>query len=376
LIPPEYLFLLDLAGTFAPYIIITLSLNLEYGYGGIPNFGKALAVACGAFVAGFFPGRLAAELLNLGAGFDPMRYIRENSIVVTEINRVLASDALFGAGLLTLTLILAIVIGALLGLLVFYSFVKLRAEFLAMVLLAAAEVLLLIGYNYPPLVGGTLGVSLPDPFIWAGEYRFVAVTIFLLIMAVAVFLYVHKLMKSPLGRLLKAVRDDENAALAFGKDVTKIRMKAFVTSSAIASLGGALYAFYTGSVIAIAYNRVSWTFWPWVMVILGGAANNVGVVLGTFTFVAVRKLIIRYKYQLSPFLPFDVVWLDMLLLGIALLFILLYRPEGLIPEKPVRTLSLEKLMKYVGPKPARKAGIPISVERVKSILKKGGRGLS
>jgi branched-chain amino acid transport system permease protein len=76
------------------------------------------------------------------------------------------------------------------------------------------------------------------------------------------------------------------------------------------------------------------------MVILGEAANNTGVFLGTSTFLTVRKIITFYKETLAPFVPFDVVWLDPLLLGTFLLIILLYRPHGLISEKPVKTISV------------------------------------
>jgi hypothetical protein len=75
------------------------------------------------------------------------------------------------------------------------------------------------------------------------------------------------------------------------------------------------------------------------MVMLGGAANDLGVVAGTFIFVAVRQTIVFYSSVFAPFLPFDVVWLDTLLLGLALIFILIYRPQGLIPEKPIKTIN-------------------------------------
>lgn len=110
-------------------------------------------------------------------------------------------------------------------------------------------------------------------------------------------------------------------------------------ASAIAAISGALYAFYTGGVIAITYGRVDWTFLPWVIVILGGAANNRGVSLGALVFVTVRKFIIFYKGSLGPFIPFDVVWLDMLLMGIVLILILMYKPQGILPEQPVYTVS-------------------------------------
>lgn len=339
MLPTEMLFIVDLIATLAPYLLITLSLNLEYGYGGIPNFGKALSVAAGAFVVGYLPGRLAARLLGIGQGLD---YLKNNIAIVTEITKVLQANILLSLLILALTLVVAIIVGAAMGFLASYVVIRKRLDFayLAMTLLAGAEVLVIIGYNYEEIAYGSRGVSVPDPFAWTGVNRFPAITLFMLIVAIAVFVYLHFLTTSPLGRLLRAIRDNEDAALALGKDIVKIRLKTMALSSGIAALAGALYSFYTVSVIATAYDRVSWTFWPLLMVILGGAANNTGVFLGTFTFLTVRKIITFYKETLAPFVPFDVVWLDPLLLGTFLLIILLYRPHGLIPEKPVKTISV------------------------------------
>jgi branched-chain amino acid transport system permease protein len=77
------------------------------------------------------------------------------------------------------------------------------------------------------------------------------------------------------------------------------------------------------------------------MVIVGGAGNNLGALVGAGIFVTVRRLITFYKSYFETFLPFDVVWLEYMLLGLALLIVLLYRPEGLIPEKPTKTLKYE-----------------------------------
>lgn len=340
-LPLEVLFLTDLAATFAPYLLVALSLNLEYGYTGIPNFGKHLAIAGGAFLVGYLPGRLLMWLLGVGLGLN---YVENNTKVVTSINHFLHVDVMLSIAVLVLTLLLAMIIGSLLGLLISYVATRLREISLAMVFLAAGEVAIVVGHNYPELVGGTLGVSVPDFFAWTGDYRFTAVTVFMLFIALIVFVYLHFLTNSPLGRLLRAIRDNEEAALALGKDVNKVRMKVITIASAISALGGALYAIYTGSVVAAAYHKVSWTFWPWVMVILGGAANNLGVFVGTFAIVTVRKLITFYKDIFAPYIPFDVVWLDMLLLGVALIVMLLLRPEGLIPEKPIKTVDITKVI--------------------------------
>ena len=340
------LFTLNLLASFAPYIIVTISLNLEYGYGGVPNFGKTLAVAGGAFMAGVLPGRLIASLLGIGKGLN---YIDSNSLIIGQVNNQLVTNVPLSLVVIIVTFGIAILFGAFLGLLVAYPVARLRADYLGMTFLAAGQVILVIGNNYPPLAGGTMGVSVPDPFAWAskfsilgltpGEMRNVVAIAFMSMVALIVFLYARRLTKSPLGRVLRAIRDDENSALALGKDVQRNRISVIIFASAIAAVAGALYAFYTADVISTSYSRTTWTFWPWVMVILGGAANDLGVVAGTFIFVAVRQVIVFYKYVFAPFLPFDVQWLDTLLLGLALILILIYRPQGLIPEKPIKTIK-------------------------------------
>ncbi|MDQ1280982.1 MAG: Branched-chain amino acid transporter permease [Thermoproteota archaeon] len=344
------LFVLNLLASLAPFLIVTVSLNLEYGYAGIPNFGKTLAVAGGAFVAGVIPGRFLAFLFGIGKNLS---YIDDNKQIVSAINRQLVTDPVLSIGIIILTLIMAVLIGALLGLLIAYPVARLRTDYLGMTFLAFGQVILVIGNNFPPLVGGTLGVSVPDPFAFVsvysifdllpGEMRNLFVITFMSIVALLVFLFARRLTRSPLGRVLRAIRDDENSALALGKDVQRNRIIIMIFSSAIAALAGALYAMYTANVFSTTYSRTTWTFWPWVMVILGGAANDLGIVSGTFIFVAVRQIISYYREFFEPILPFNIVWLDTLLLGLALLFILIYRPEGLIREKPIKTIKIESL---------------------------------
>ena len=77
----------------------------------------------------------------------------------------------------------------------------------------------------------------------------------------------------------------------------------------------------------------------------GRAANNKGVVLGTFVFVMLRRVIDFYKLQLEQFVPFSVVWLHSLLIGLLLIIVLMFRPEGILREKPTSTLNLERFKK-------------------------------
>lgn len=341
----EIIFLIDLLASFSVYLIISLSLNLEFGYGGVPNFGKVLAVAGGAFVVGSIPGRLLFNLMQINGNLD---YIAHNAAIITQITNNLRINIPLSFSIFILSIIIAAIVGAILGFLASYPAIRLREDYLGITLLAMGEVLRVIGNNYPPLIGGSLGIQVPDPFAWiGGDLRFAITTCLMLFIAILIFIYVEFLIRSPLGRTLRAVRDNEIAASALGKYIPMIRMKVLIVGSALGAIGGALYAFYTSAVIAGTYNRVDWTFWPWTMVLLGGAANNMGVVLGTLIFVGARKLIIFYKGLFAPYLPFDVVWLDMLLLGTMLILILIFKPEGIIPEKPTHTIKTNQIKKIL-----------------------------
>ncbi len=340
----EIIFLVDLLAIFAIYVIVNLSLNLEFGYTGIPNFGKVFAVGAGAFVAASIPGRIFANIAGIEGD-----YIENNLAIVSQINVWLVDNTGIGFAVFFLTLGIAAGVGGGLGLLTSYPAIRLRGDYLAITLLAFGESIRIIGNNFNPLVGGTLGVQVPDPLAFLpNELRFPMATVGLVLIAIVVFLYSEKLIRSPLGRMLRAVRDNEVAAESLGKNATQIRIKIIMVSAALAAIGGALYAFYVGGTIAFAYDRASWTFWPFLMILIGGLANNKGVIIGTLLFVTLRKFIIFFKDSLQGFVPFDVVWLDFLLLGIILLAVLLYRPQGIFVEKPTPTISMNSDEKLSG----------------------------
>lgn len=342
------IFTVDLLTLFALYAIIVVGLNLEFGYTGVPNFGKMAAVAAGGFVAGYVPGHIAAWVLAVDPGLD---YIADNSRVMAHISQGLSVSPALAIGLFLGTLIIAALVGSLLGFLVSYPAIRLREDYLAITLLAMAEAVRIVGYNYEPIAGGTLGVAVADVFAWItgplSAQRYTIIALVFLGIAAAALLYSELLARSPLGRALRAVRDNETAAMSIGKNVVRTRMKVLMIGSALAAIAGALYAFYTVSVVASTYDRVNWTFIPWVMVIMGGAANNIGVTLGAFVFVTIRKLITFYKHMFALYIPFNVVWLDTMLVGVVLIMFLLYRPQGLLPEKPTFTLSREKLRRII-----------------------------
>jgi branched-chain amino acid transport system permease protein len=339
------LFLLGLANFVALYVAISLSLNLEAGYTGIPNFGKVLFVAGGASVAGAVSGRLAVWLLGVDTHGN---YITFNAKAISgSVDPFLSNNIAWAAGLLLVSLLIAACVGGALGYLASYPAVRLREDYLGMLLLASAQFYQVFLSGFEPLVGGTQGILVPDPYAaWAGAGQGVRDLVALGVMSVFAFLvyvFVERSARSPLGRTLRAVRDSEQASEALGKDNVAIRKKVLVIASAISGMAGALITFYVGSVGADTWTRIAWTFWPWLMVIMGGAANNVGVILGALVFGFTFKFLEQIKYSLQAYIPIDVNWLQYITFGTLLIVILMVRPEGILPEKPSATLGRSKI---------------------------------
>ncbi len=335
--------IVDIISLLAIFVIITLSLNLEYGYTGIPNFGKVFFVSAGAYVAGALTGRIIIWIYNLNVDF-----IKENSLAVTIINDILSKNFVISILLFLIIISVSLIVGALLGFLLSFPAIRLKEEYLAISLLILGEALRIFAYNYEPLVGGTLGVSIPDPFSWIsmhGINRFYFYAILLSTFSIITYIIISKFTNSPLGRTLRVIRENPTVAEVYGKDVVKYRMFVLMISSAISSMAGCLYAFYTANVIATTYNRFDWTFWPWLMLIIGGLGNNLGAFLGALVVIVTRKIIIIYKYYFEKIFPFRIEWLEYILLGIVFILILIYKPQGILKEKPIETIPRDRIEK-------------------------------
>ncbi len=330
MIGSEIIFFTDLIAIFSIYLIINLSLNLEFGFAGIPNFGKVLVVGAGAFVMGIIPIRLYGYILGIEG--DP---IHDNIDVISQINSHIQTHPELSVLVFAVTVLIAIFVGMLLGIISSYPAIRLRGDYLAIVLLAFGEIIRIVGINYEGLVGGTLGVGVPDFMSFLpDEFRFLGSSLVLLGFAGIIYFVVSKFTNSPVGRLLRATRDDEVALQSLGRNIVHTKIKTLMIAGMIGAIGGLLYASYVEGVVAFGYNRLNWTFLPLVMVIVGGMANNKGVLLGTLIFVVIRKSIIFYNDLFADYLPFDIIWLDYLLLGGVVIIVLLFRPKGILAEKP------------------------------------------
>jgi branched-chain amino acid transport system permease protein len=338
----------DFITFYALYLAISLSLNLEFGYGGIPNFGKVLFIAGGAAFGGSIAGRLAAYALNVGAGKD---FITFNARIITQVNSELVNDPGLAVELIVVSLVVAAIVGGILGFLASYPALRLREDYLGMLLLGCAQFFQVVLRTYTPLIGGSQPIFVPDPYSYFSTlgtgYRDLVAMVVVVVAAIAIYIFVERVVRSPMGRTLRAVRDNEDAAAALGKDNAKIRRNVLIVASALAAMVGALYSFYVGSVEYDTWTRFAWTFWPFLIVIIGGVGNNSGVALGTFFF----ALAFRGLQQIEPYLPasnvFDVNSVADLLFAFMLLTILFLRPEGIIREKSTYTLKKGVLGKIV-----------------------------
>lgn len=353
-IPP---ILIDILMNFSIFLIVTLSLNLEVGYAGIAQFGRVLAVLAGAIVAGAIPGRLLVLIYEIQVewrdevitpiGSDYANHLLNFPIVDKISKEVLAPNPLLSIAIFILTLSLAAIFGAAIGYISSYPALRLREAYLGITLLAFGDALKLIAENYQPIVGATQGVFVPNVYGWIGEgsVQFTGRIIILLFMAGLIFLFIERISKSPFGRTLKAMRDSETAANVYGVNIPRLRGYALIVGGAIAAIGGALYAMYSGSMKALTYDRVTWTFWPWAFMMLGGTGNNFGMVLGVFIFTIFRTLIYTQKFVLEAIIPIDVAWLEYIMIGLIIVLISLFRPQGVIPEKPDPILPKKEIVK-------------------------------
>jgi len=190
-----------------------------------------------------------------------------------------------------------------------------------------------------------------DPVAFSGI--FVKVGIALMFAAVLVFIMIlsEKALNSPWGRMMRAIRDNRDAAEAMGKDVTKRHLQTFVIGSAVVGIAGAMLITLDLQFTPGTYNPLRFTFLIWVMVIVGGSGNNWGSVLGGFLiwFVwieaerggpALMQFVtsgMAEDSSLREHLIDSAAHLRLFLMGVILLLVLRFSPKGLIPEKTARS---------------------------------------
>jgi len=290
--------LVILAGIFA---LFSLGLNLQWGFAGLVNFGHVAFLTVGAY---------ATVLLSL------------NGVPIV------------------VAVAIACGLSALLGLLIAAITLRLRDDYLAIVTIGVSEIIRLISKNEEWLTRGTRGIQ-TYPIPWAKSvsiaYQAPLLAVMLIFVIAIVYWRLEWLVRSPWGRVLKAIREDEEVAKALGKNVMWYKVQAFVIGGAIAGLSGSFYAWYLTTIYPESFKQ-DLTFWSWTIVTIGGAGNNLGVLLGSIIF---------QLYSVLPrFLPEAIradggkfAAVQQILIGLTLILLMVWRPQGLLGNKNELTLN-------------------------------------
>lgn len=329
--------LIALVTFFSISAIMALSLNLEYGIAGVPNYGKALFVSLGAYAAGVMMTRVL-PLLAGRAPIDPCGNTLGQALQLrSEILRTMPAVAL---GNFVLTLIVAALVGGLVGYFASWPALRLKQEwYLALVLLVAGETVRIFVRSWEPLICGSNGLSgIGQPFAFLGDVRTKSAAFAGLALALALlaYWYSQRLARSPFGRLLKAVRENEVAAASLGKSVARVRGQVMIVGSAMAAIAGVLFVMNSGFASSNDYS-VALTLDVWVMIVLGGLGNHRGALLGAAIVTVLDRITGIAAIQLNMLgSQFEFNYVRAIIFGAIVLFMLRFRPQGLLPE-PLRT---------------------------------------
>jgi len=333
------------------YIMLALGLNIVVGMAGLLDLGYIAFYALGAYMTGLLASPQFASVLesfvnNYPAVGETLRWIVGEEAAQNGIHLSVWLIVPLGAAL-------AAVFGALLG----APTLKLRGDYLAIVTLGFGEIIRIFmnNLNAPVnITNGPQGINMIDPIrifgvslagepgsratVYFGEWGMPSVNayyfLFLFLCAVIIFISI-RLQHSRLGRAWIAIREDEIAAKAMGINTRNIKLLAFGMGASFGGVAGAMFASFQGFVSPESFSLTE-SIAVLAMVVLGGIGHIPGVVLGGVILAALpevlRHVVEPVQRQLFGAVLVDAEVLRQLLYGLAMVVIMLYRPEGLWPS--------------------------------------------
>jgi len=271
------------------YGILTLSLNLLVGYGGLLSLSQAAFYGIGAYAS--------TLLIIKGVNFFP-------------------------------SLIFSIFLTSILSFFIAYPSLRLKGDYFVLATLGFQIIVFSILYNWVNLTKGPYGIpGIPGPKIFNFElstpfHYFIFSGIFFLI----VFLFFKKLYNSPYGRVLKSIREDEIAASSLGKDIPLIKIWAFAISCGVCAISGSLYATYVTYIDPTSFTLDESIFITSI-VILGGSGNLKGPLIGV-AFMIILPEFLRFLGLPDTIAPN----VRQIIYGLLLIILMKYRPSGIMGE--------------------------------------------
>ena len=293
-------YLIAMATFACLYAMLALGLNLVWGMAGMINLG----------LVGFF---------GFGAYASALATKRGGAPIVAGIAAALVLTAAAGCVVALVT-------------------ARLRGDYLAIITLGFSEVVRLVASNEIWLTNGTDGISgIPGP--WRGRVTPATFNvIFLLVAALAVaiaLVVLERVRRSPYGRVLRAIRDDDQVAAVAGKRVIRFKVEAFAVSAGILGVAGALWSHYTSFIAPDVFVPLI-TIYVVLALTAGGTGNNWGAVVGAFLVVFFMEATRFATGWLPGLKPVQIAAVRELLIGASLLAVLRLRPAGLLPERMPR----------------------------------------
>jgi branched-chain amino acid transport system permease protein len=298
-----------IAGT---YTIFALGLQLNVGYTGIFNFGQAGFMAVGAY---------------------------SMAILVTE-----------GGIDFWLSLPLAILITMLFGLIVALPAVRLRTDYLAIATIAAAEAVRLFALNATELTGGSQGIFGYDDswdelsetiegwlesLGWSNPENLFPLFLVVWVVALILTAVMWRVQKTPWGRVMRAVREDEDAARALGKNAFAYKLQSLVIAAAFGAIAGFFLALNLRFVIPDEFLPI-FTFLGYAVLVLGGLANYWGVAIGSIIFWTILE---GLRFIDLPISEVKISAVRFMLVGLALILLMAFRPQGMFGKKEEMVLG-------------------------------------
>ena len=334
-------FLVTFGTVVAIFSLISLGLNVQWGYTGIFNFGVMAFFLVGAFTAAIITktpadGEFSQYVGGFGEDLDFIPLVASDQWLPFLVGIV-------GAAVFCGVLAFLLSIPAL----------RLREDYLAITTIGIAELLRRITVEQRGLVNGTRGLpAIPRPLeglVADDDYKFVIFGIAIVVLVV-VFIVVERGIRSPWGRVLRAVREDELTTAASGKNVFSFKAQGFIVGAVIMGIGGAVFSYQRGAISPENFNHFFGTFLFWAMLIVGGSGNNKGAILGAYIVWGFWRItILLQTYDLPLFLETRIFFFRDFAIGLLIIGFLLLRPKGLLPEVPRVSIWVERRARLFRP---------------------------
>lgn len=296
------------------YAIFAMALNVHWGYTGLLNYGIAGFFAIGAYTSALFTSRMPSGALAT--------YVKQ----AFGFNFPFLGGVLVGA-------ILSALIAVLIGLLT----LRLSEGYLAISTIGIAETIRIFFNNERWLANGAQGlIGLKRPFadvVPPQYYNFVYLAIVVAFLLV-IYFALERGIRSPWGRVLRAIREDEVMSRADGKNVFAFKLQSLALGAFIMGIGGALYAHYSAAIQPSVFEPLFGTFIIWTMLTVGGTGNNRGAILGAFLVWAIwswSSLLI--SRVVPPSFQTRAPYFRYVLIGVLLVVFTVTRPKGIIGEE-------------------------------------------